>query len=249
MRVFLAAPVGPFGGGEWHAMLLTDHDQPAFGSSGVAGGGLGSMRARDAWRLLWRGLLRVPRKARQPVAVGSAVQCLCLVLVSEREAHAYEIERRYQQHYGSLVPLPTRSVYRTLAVLEQRDQVQSIPVAGVPASRGLQPRVCYQITKAGEEAARLWVLSPVDGRRWRGELLARLDAAGILGMEALSELTARYEQYRLREQQEIIRQLEDLGESDLMLARGLALQERLAVLRTQAQWAASTRNKLQQRRR
>lgn len=91
------------------------------------------------------------------------------------------------------------------------------------------------------------MLSPVDERRWRDELLARLDAAGILRMEALSELTARYEQYRKREEQQLRRQLEDLKDSELLLGRRLALQERLAVLGTQGKWAASAHRQLQQR--
>lgn len=227
-------------------MLIAD--EPGRGLSAAAVG-LGSLRGRDALRLLWRGLVRVPRRKPQPAAGAlSAVQCLCLALIRERPAHAYEIQRRYLQRFGGLVALPTRSVYRALSVLEQRGQLQSTPVAAAAGSRRLQPTVSYQITNAGEEAARLWVLSTVDQRRWRGELLARLDAAGILGMEALSELTARYEQYRKREQQDLTRQLEDLDRSDLMLARRFVLQERLAVLHTQAQWAVSTRIQLQQRR-
>jgi DNA-binding PadR family transcriptional regulator len=216
-------------------------------------GGLESMPAGRALRLLVRGLLRVPRR-QQPaggsaVLAGVAAQHLMLALLSAAPGHPYELYRRYQQRFGELVPMAGATAYKMLPMLVRRGEAEGIPVAGRPGGRRFPAaEFSYRITEAGEQAARRWILSPVRAERWRQELLARMDAASILGVDALYELISRYEHARGDEERELRRQLEGVPESEGVLGHRLSLQERLGVLERQGQWVLLARGRLQQRR-
>jgi DNA-binding PadR family transcriptional regulator len=177
---------------------------------------------------------------------GTAAQHLMLALLTLAPGHAYELDQRYQRRFGVLVPLARTSAYRMLPALARSGEIEGIRA---PATRRFGvPEFSYRITEAGEQAARAWILSPVRAERWRQELLARMDAASILGVDALYELLSRYEHARGGEERELRRQFEGLPESEEALGHRLSLEERVGVLERQGQWVLSARGRLQQRR-
>ncbi len=134
-------------------------------------------------------------------------------------------------------------------MLAERGQAQAIPLADRAGLRRVsEPQASYRVTEAGRQAARGWVLSPVRAERWRQELLARMDAASILGVDALYELLSRYEQARGEQERELRGQLDELPESEGVLGHRLSLEERVGVLERQGQWVLLARGRLGERR-
>ncbi len=222
---------------------------------GRPGDGVGEPTpGRRTLRLLLLELVRgLPRK-RQRGSGGrtwSAAQMLLLALTQENAGYPYELEQQYERRFGRLLPAAKGSAFRVLPILADHGYVDGIPLP--PRLHGVRvPQVSYEITRAGEEALGLWLPSPL-GALWRTELLARIDAASMLGLKDLAaELVERYEREAELEEQELTRQLAELTSEDplglAIIMRRLTLDERLVVLAVQRQWVRTARKQLQQHR-
>jgi len=106
-----------------------------------------------------------------------------LALLAEGAAHGYELKQGIEQIFGDAwPPLNIGQVYTTLGRLERDGLVASshVPQAGRPDKR------VYELSDAGREEVRRWLVEPVSGPRLKDEFFTKLILARLPGVAALN---------------------------------------------------------------
>jgi DNA-binding PadR family transcriptional regulator len=128
--------------------------------------------------------------------IRSPVYGALLGLLVERDAHGYELLKRFEREYGELLPLSGPShIYTALDVLEAQGLIEAVPMAHASAREATrQPRPRYRSTQAGERAFTEWVMARQceDRRQWRLfvrhlSVLARKPEVGLKVIEFCEE--------------------------------------------------------------
>jgi DNA-binding PadR family transcriptional regulator len=82
-------------------------------------------------------------------------QWLLLALVIEQPSHAYEVGKRYQARFESILPRSLSRVYDALKRLEARGMIEPAPVEITRPQHATRARTC-RATDAGRTAYRRW---------------------------------------------------------------------------------------------
>jgi DNA-binding PadR family transcriptional regulator len=115
--------------------------------------------------------------------ITSQVTWAVLGLVIERPGYGYELAQRFEEGYGSVLPLHTYShVYEALKSLERRGLLEATKVPGSQSSRGGSgEKAGYRATEQGKIAYRAWLLTRLEAADRDWMLVARL--LGVLAAE------------------------------------------------------------------
>jgi DNA-binding PadR family transcriptional regulator len=168
---------------------------------------------------------------------------LVLALVIEQPSHGYELNRRYQSRFGSLLPMSVPRVYGALDRLRETGMVEPIK-ATKSAPRQHLMRRSYRATEAGMEAYRHWVAERMRDDPQRLALLGRITSAGLLGIDGLIDVVDRYQRECMEELRALPPDREQLesGRSSLEeLTQSLVIDQQRRELRARNDWAAHAR--------
>jgi DNA-binding PadR family transcriptional regulator len=174
---------------------------------------------------------------------------LVLALVIEEPSHGYEIVQRYEDRFGSLLPMSFPRLYGALDRLREAGMIEPVTIKPAkPAGRQHLMRRSYKATAAGTKAYRQWVAGHMHDDPERLELLARVASTGLFGIDAVLDVIDRY-------QQECIEELRVLPTGDASprddrseledLMRSLVVDQRRRELAAQNDWAVHAREALQ----
>lgn len=174
---------------------------------------------------------------------------LVLGLVIERPSHGYEIARRYEDRFGSFLPISGSSVYASLDRLHGAGMLEEIAVEDdEEADARSRGRRRYRATRAGVGAYRDWVAARMRDDPQRAQLLARLASASVLGVGGALDVLERFERDCLQEMKAL-----PLCEDDPVregrvrfteLAQWLVVSWQRTQLRAALDWAADARRML-----
>lgn len=173
----------------------------------------------------------------------SPVNWAMLGLVIERPSYAYELAKRFERTYESVLSLSSIShAYTALAALRERSLI--IELAGT--REGRQPKPRYEATPQGLQEYEDWLVSQVgeDTRRQRllVLMLARFTRAPAVALRILD----RYEQACLTEAREtpITDRGAQVADGPAELAARLTSEERRLALGAKLQWVQYARKEL-----
>ncbi len=173
----------------------------------------------------------------------SPVNWALLSLVIERPSYAYELAKRFERTYGSVLSLSSVShAYTALAALRERGLIEELP----GSRKGRQPKPRYEATARGLEEYEHWLVGQLgeDGRRQR--LFVLQLATFSHDPQAALSILGRYEQACLAEAQRMPisarggSQPDGAGE----LAARLAGEDRRLALGAKLQWVQYARREL-----
>lgn len=173
----------------------------------------------------------------------SQVNWALLGLVIERPSYAYELARRFERTYESVLALSSVShAYTALASLKERGLIEELPGTRV----GRQPKPHYRATAKGLGDYGEWLVGQVDEdlRRQRLFVLALATFAG--NPPAALEILARYEQACLAEMRAvpIMPHEEARAANALELARRLVSEESRLAIAAKLTWVQFAREEL-----
>ena len=156
----------------------------------------------------------------------SPLMWLILALVIESPSHGYEIGKRYQATFGWFMHVNVSSVYSALERLWQLGMVEEVELEESDdeqdgARRKLRPaRRSFRATPLGEQSYRRWVAEQMRSDGEQIELLSRIIAASVLGVDGMVDVVGRYRQECL----EALRRL-PAREGGLLALRGMDVRE------------------------
>jgi DNA-binding PadR family transcriptional regulator len=174
---------------------------------------------------------------------------LVLALVIEQPSHGYEISRRYQARFGSLIPTSVPRIYGALDRLREMGMIEPARVRPVkPGGKQHRMRRSYRATEAGVAAYRRWVAERMRDDPQRLELLGRIASAGLLGIDAVLEVIDRFQRQCVEELRALPRSPVRVGarHSSLEeLTEALVVDQQRRELAAHNDWAVHARKALE----
>jgi DNA-binding PadR family transcriptional regulator len=169
-----------------------------------------------------------------------------LSLVVERPGHGYEIWQRYDERFGSLMPVVTSRIYKALDRLEEQGLVERI--AGGGEGSVAQPKPKFVATAAGTQRHRAWIAKELRTDPIRDEVLQRVLAATVTDTSALLDVVSRYERACIEESDALPAMPTREAHSAYAILDGLRQQllaeEKRLILDARFQWSAYARRKI-----
>jgi DNA-binding PadR family transcriptional regulator len=128
-------------------------------------------------------------------AMRSPIYWTVLGLVIERPSYGYELARRFEHTYGSLLPLSGVShIYAALETLVGRELIVELDSASFTRrSARRQPRPHYRATDLGVESYRAWLVAQRQESTRRSQLFARQLVVFRREPQIALDILARYE--------------------------------------------------------
>ncbi|MFI6942986.1 PadR family transcriptional regulator [Streptomyces sp. NPDC050418] len=111
-----------------------------------------------------------------------------LTALLEKPSSGLELTRRFDRSIGYFWSATHQQIYRELGRLEKSGLIRTLPAQG--PSRGSKKE--YEVLAAGRDELAAWVARPEDPRPIRDPLLLRVRAAGVVGVEGLTEELRRH---------------------------------------------------------
>jgi DNA-binding PadR family transcriptional regulator len=174
---------------------------------------------------------------------------LVLALVIEQPSHGYEISQRYERRFGSLQPMSVPRLYAALDRLRDAGMIEPIVLKPVkPAVKQHLMRRSYRATRPGVQAYHAWVAERMRDDPQRPQLLGRIAAVGLLGLDAVLDVIDRYQRECMEELRALPTDSERLetGRSSLEeLTEYLVNDQQRRELRARHDWAVHARRILQ----
>lgn len=181
----------------------------------------------------------------------SPVNFAVLGLVIERPSYGYELSKRLQSRFGSLLEVRSAShVYAALDRLHGEGLVEGMQ-AEVSGADGptRQPKVHYRATAAGALAYRQWLAERLRDDEDRVELLGKLITVGARDVGALGDLLDRYdaECVAATQRMPLADRSAAASESAAEFVQRLVGEERRFVIEAQLRWIDYAREELRAR--
>jgi DNA-binding PadR family transcriptional regulator len=182
---------------------------------------------------------------------GTSTWCV-LALLIEKPSHGYEVSQRYDMRFGSIASLSVPRVYAAIDHLNEAGLVEAarLHTPGKAVSKQELMRHSYRVTAAGRKAWQRWLVAVIREDEPHREMLARIMAAGVFGVELVLEVLARYEKACVKE----LKALEARGgagrdsASVEQVVAELMVDQRVRTLKARRDWARDAKAALDERR-
>lgn len=173
----------------------------------------------------------------------SPVNWALLGLVIERPSYAYELAKRFERTYGTVLTLSAVShAYTALAALRERELIEEMP----GTRTGRQPKPHYRATAKGAEAYGMWLVGQVGEDLRRHELFVLQFATFTGDPPTALKILERYEDECLMQARDTSVTAHDrsgLGRAPDLAAR-LASEDRRVTLSAKLAWVQFARGEL-----
>ncbi|HEU4536486.1 MAG TPA: PadR family transcriptional regulator [Polyangiaceae bacterium] len=122
-----------------------------------------------------------------------ALKPVILMMLAHEEATGYELAGEFDAVVGFFWKATHQQIYRDLAALE----AEGLVVHRVEPQSGKPDRKVYRVTPAGLAELKGWLAGPTAMRRTTDELLVKIAAGDLMGLDALArELGGQRELHR-----------------------------------------------------
>lgn len=170
-----------------------------------------------------------------------------LALLIEKPSYGYEIYERFERRFEDLVGGSCQSnIYAVLRRLEREAKIEQIDVEVARGSVG-RPRTYYRATGAGAELHRRWLAERIRDDKGHSELLSRLAATGMRGVDAMLDVINRYERECREEMQHAVRPQQAssrAADRGTALIEDLIAEERRRSIAAQLGWIDYARSRI-----
>jgi PadR family transcriptional regulator AphA len=171
----------------------------------------------------------------------SVLGCAILQLLSREARSGYDVKKRFEASVGRGWHAYDTQIYRELKVLEET----GLAVGERTEGRAGPQRRIYTVTKAGAEALRTWLTSPVDISKVKNEFVLRVWTADLFPpgelepflLDIQSQLNATLER-ETSARDALVEQFgpPEITDNDSAFGRMLCVEHDIAVARTRLLW-------------
>jgi DNA-binding PadR family transcriptional regulator len=176
----------------------------------------------------------------------SPVDAAVLALVIERPGHGYEIWQRYDERFGSLMPVLISRIYKILGRLADNGLVERLP--GAEDGSVAQPKPKYAATPNGIRSHRTWIAEELQADPLRERVLQRILSTSAGDVTALLDVMSRYERVCIDESSALTAAPTRSTHSAYAIVEGLRQQllyeEKRLILDAKSEWSAYARRQI-----
>jgi Transcriptional regulator PadR-like family len=183
-----------------------------------------------------------------------------LALLIAQPAHGYDVCKRFDERFGSLLNVGSSRIYQVIRELEERGLLEPMPPdeferrgAGpsASASRRAARRFPYRATPAGARLHREWLAAEMRSSPVRAELQRRLLSVTVNDTSVILDLVHRYEKACVEEAAEVALLAAPTGggsraEIIAGLREQLMAEERRLVIEARLRWVVFARRGTQE---